>query len=183
MKKPLLIVTSTLLLAGTSAAVLGLAAFGKGNTVLAGETEPETVEHAITLTVDNLENDTSDGTFAEFILSKEKVTYHEWDFSTLGSYGYGGTSAETRTGGHIFTLVSGSYYADAYFQISFSFKNVYSYTSIVLNGAFYYDQSLQNPETSIVKTVSDISDDYSLYEAGFWKVTLDSIVITYNCAI
>lgn len=154
---------------------------------------PTTAEHTITLTASDIYSSSVDDKntpyYAEFMLWQEDATRNGDDFGFMG-YAYGDISASCGNG-KIFTIEAteesyGNYsYINGYFGMTIDFKNVYSYSSIILNGEFYYTDDLLNPETSKTYTFSDFIDDKTLviYEGDLFKAVLTSVVITYNCVI
>ena len=188
-KSKLLLLTVVTALAST--VLVGVAAFAKTNgSSFVKSSAEDLVPHTIELTSSHLIN--VDETYGYFDFKKEHATYSGYDFESYydsydHSFVYGGGEMTIGKNGHIFSAFydDGGYYidADVYFTIIFLFVNVAEYTSIVLNGEFYYNQYLTNPTTSITYEAKDIDDLTYVQQTGLYGAVLDSIVISYKCLV
>ena len=185
--KFLLLMSATALTAG----VLGSAALLSRNNDARFEKVGATnlVSHSITLNASHLIN--VDEYYGTFDLKRSNATYCGEDFESYydntgdHSYAYG-DELEIGKSGHIFSAsgVNEYYASDSVgFRITFLFNNVAEYSSIVLNGKFYYDEQLTNPETTIEYESKDIDDVMFIQHDNLYAAVLDSIVITYKCRV
>ena len=185
MNKKALLFTSiaTVFAVGVATVTLsGLNQIQKSNEIKA---TGDSVEHTITLTVADLEDgSTIDEGYLTYMLYQENATRSGDYFGYIG-YAYSDGAITYGTDGNIFSATY-AYYDSVFFYMILEFSNVKSYTSVTLNGEFYYnlyDGQLKSPVTSIEYTSSDFSDDQLyIYVEDLYKAALTSVVIVYDCA-
>lgn len=183
MKKKVVLLSSLILAAGIITS--SIAFLGKGNSLIKVEST-NSVDHQIVLTAANTSIESEPTYTAYFTLHKDNATRSGYSFdstpeeSLIMADGDRGAAGDWICFGEANSL-SGTY---ASLIVTFSLKNIESFTSVVFRGQFYSDFSYEYESEIQFGSEKYIGDEFQAHIGNkYRKIYLSEIEINYTCVI